>query len=517
MKRSGHAPLARWSRRALAVLGAALFSVMTLPAPGMTQEASADASCATVTDLGTLPETPYTGSEAWDINNRGQVAGNAWGHTPFGGDPVGGTAVVAPVRWDADGSITRLPTVPGWPMGSATGINDSGEVVGEARVPWFLPTPLPGTPPGGAARWDPEGNVADLGTLPGATHSAANAINERGQVAGTAYFGLSMNQHNAVRWQADGSITDLGPGQANAINNAGQVVGWSFTHESGFRAVLWGPDGSTTDLGPGQANAINDAGQVVGASAGRAVVWHPDGTMTDLGTLAGHRSAAMGINNAGQVVGYIDPDPDPDSRWAVLWNTDGSIVDLGSPEARTGSTATAINDAGQVVGWTHAPPYKPSSREPRTRHALLWDTAACTGGTGRANAAPDCSAVAPRPASLWPPNRRFHTVTLDGATDPDGDPLTLTITGVTQDEPVSGPGGRSTSPDARLGPASNEVQLRAERSGSGDGRIYRIAFTVADPHGGSCSGLVTVGVPHDRSGTPAVDSGDSFDSLALEE
>jgi hypothetical protein len=33
------------------------------------------------------------------------------------------------------------------------------------------------------------------------------------------------------------------------------------------------------------------------------------------------------------------------------------------------------------------------------------------------------------------------------ATDPDGDPVTLSVDGVTQDEPVSGPGD-PTSPDA---------------------------------------------------------------------
>ena len=42
------------------------------------------------------------------------------------------------------------------------------------------------------------------------------------------------------------------------------------------------------------------------------------------------------------------------------------------------------------------------------------------------------------PHNLWPATHELQLVTLSGATDPDGDPVTLTATGVTQDEPVNG-------------------------------------------------------------------------------
>jgi hypothetical protein len=58
------------------------------------------------------------------------------------------------------------------------------------------------------------------------------------------------------------------------------------------------------------------------------------------------------------------------------------------------------------------------------------------------------------------------------------------------------------------------VQLRAERSGRGDGRVYRLAFTATDDHGAQCTGTALVGVPHDAR-RPWKDSGAVFDSFGL--
>jgi hypothetical protein len=121
---------------------------------------------------------------------------------------------------------------------------------------------------------------------------------------------------------------------------------------------------------------------------------------------------------------------------------------------------------------------------------------------------PDCTKVKAHPELLWPPNNKFRLVTLTGASDPDGDPITFMITGVTQDEPTG------STPDARRTSAPNQIKLRAERLGEGDGRVYRIAFTVTDSSGRACSGTVMVGVPHDRrQGSRPKDSGRIFDSF----
>jgi hypothetical protein len=130
-------------------------------------------------------------------------------------------------------------------------------------------------------------------------------------------------------------------------------------------------------------------------------------------------------------------------------------------------------------------------------------------GCDNNNHPPSCSSVRPNVALLWPPNHKLRTITLSGATDPDGDAVTLTVATVTQDEPVN-KGGY----DAARSLAPGAVQLRSERLGTGDGRVYRIGFTGSDGHGGMCTGGVTVGVPHDMGqGRTPVDSGSVFNSF----
>jgi hypothetical protein len=68
----------------------------------------------------------------------------------------------------------------------------------------------------------------------------------------------------------------------------------------------------------------------------------------------------------------------------------------------------------------------------------------------------------------------------------------------------------TTCPDA-TGVGTSTAQVRAERSGNGDGRVYHIDFTAIDKNGNSCSGEVTVCVAHDQGGG-CVDQGPVFDS-----
>lgn len=131
-----------------------------------------------------------------------------------------------------------------------------------------------------------------------------------------------------------------------------------------------------------------------------------------------------------------------------------------------------------------------------------------TGGTGALGAAqdvqswtfhnppPTISGVSVDKPTLWPPNHEMVDVTVNyGATDPCSAPVcTLTVS---SNEPVNGTGDGNTSPDWVVVDA-HHVQLRAERSGNGNGRIYTITITCKDSAGNTASSTATVTVPHDQ-------------------
>ncbi|HEV2852563.1 MAG TPA: SBBP repeat-containing protein [Thermoanaerobaculia bacterium] len=122
------------------------------------------------------------------------------------------------------------------------------------------------------------------------------------------------------------------------------------------------------------------------------------------------------------------------------------------------------------------------------------------------NQSPVCAAAFASPATLWPPNGKLVPVSIRGVTDPDGDSVTLRATGVRQDEPLQGA-------QNAFGIGTSSVQLRADRAGGGDGRVYRITFEASDGNGGACTGTVTVCVPHDQGvGKVCGDGGPLFPS-----
>lgn len=59
----------------------------------------------------------------------------------------------------------------------------------------------------------------------------------------------------------------------------------------------------------------------------------------------------------------------------------------------------------------------------------------------------------------------------------------------------------SCNPTRDAAVSGNQILLRAERAGTGNGRVYVVHFTATDDQGGSCSGTVKVGVPHSKKDT----------------
>ena len=230
------------------------------------------------------------------INNKGQIAG------------YGGWASHVGI-WDGNAFIDFGVA------GRATSINDSGQVVG-----WYI-----GPDGMRAFVWEKK-VLAGLGTYPGYTNSSsALGINDSGQIVGDSWSTSTGPQKACLLdggvWSDLGVFTGGRYAQANAINDLGEIVGYSYPARGGEHACIF-RNGGPVDLGvlPGDewshANAINERGQIVGWSESAscfttAVLWE-NGKINVLGY-----GIPTGINEAGQVCGFCYEQDG--SRSAVLW------------------------------------------------------------------------------------------------------------------------------------------------------------------------------------------------------
>jgi probable HAF family extracellular repeat protein len=188
--------------------------------------------------------------------------------------------------------------------------------------------------------------VEDLGTL-GGSRSYASAINDSGQVVG--YSNLAGDQNNRAFLYKDGKMTDLGTlggtsSEAKGINISGQVVGWSDNSSGERRAFLYD-----------SANGMKDLNDSIPADSGWSIY------------------EAAGINTDGQIAAssWGNTQPDPNivcDYW--YWSGPGAGAALVLSPTTTGnyevqdlghlggyySRATSINNSGKVVGFSYADP-----------------------------------------------------------------------------------------------------------------------------------------------------------------
>jgi len=108
------------------------------------------------------------------------------------------------------------------------------------------------------------------------------------------------------------------------------------------------------------------------------------------------------------------------------------------------------------------------------------------------------------PSVLWPPNHKMVTINAAVAVSDICDPTaSFVLTSITSNEPDNGTGDGDKPNDiqgADYGTADTSFQLRAERSGRGNGRIYTINYTASDKSGNTTPIQLQVTVPHDQSG-----------------
>ena len=146
------------------------------------------------------------------------------------------------------------------------------------------------------------------------------------------------------------------------------------------------------------------------------------------------------------------------------------------------------------------------------------NTATCTTTVTVEDTTPPVITASGEQIVLWPPNHKYRTVEISDCVisvtdicDADVDIDDIVITSVSSDEPENAKGkGDGNTVDDIVIVDSQTVELRAERQGGGNGRVYTINFGVTDDSGNTETGSCTVWVPHDQgSGSTAIDDGAS--------
>lgn len=113
---------------------------------------------------------------------------------------------------------------------------------------------------------------------------------------------------------------------------------------------------------------------------------------------------------------------------------------------------------------------------------------------------------------LWPPNHKWVRITPEDCVevrDRCDANVTLSFTWASSDEVRNGKGDGNTATDIRFD-GCGAVELRAERAGPSDGRVYTLGWRAEDASGNVTEGTCKISVPHDQSGKPAVDSGKAY-------
>jgi len=149
--------------------------------------------------------------------------------------------------------------------------------------------------------------------LPGAGSTGLSDINDAGQIVGYATNANPAREHGFV--YSDGTFTSLDLPGANPV----------FTYPHG----------------------INDSGQIVGSYNQIHGFLYTNGVTTNIDFPGSGDTDALGINNAGQIVGiYYDPSLGMPAGFLYSHGIFKTITIPGASYA----IAFAINDIGQVVG-----------------------------------------------------------------------------------------------------------------------------------------------------------------------
>ncbi|MBC3919175.1 hypothetical protein H8L32_16910 [Undibacterium sp. CY18W] len=206
--------------------------------------------------------------------------------------------------------------------------------------------------------------IVNLGTL-GGRFSRAIAINGSGVITGYSTTSPTNNLNRCFVSYGNGlvnigSLALTGSCLPSAINDAGQIVGTAYNGTASHAFLYDGyqfHDLGTLGGNTSAANGVNQLGQVVGqaqtASGDIRAFLYSAGHMTNLGSprATGGVSSAYAVNGSGQAIGYYTV-PGDSTRRPLLFSN-GNVIELNTllpALTEVDGTFIYLNDAGQIAG-----------------------------------------------------------------------------------------------------------------------------------------------------------------------
>jgi probable HAF family extracellular repeat protein len=280
------------------------------------------------------------------INDSGEVVGQTTtsaGDVPF--SYQGGTLANLS---SALGTAATTSSILG--NGSVLGINSSGELTGSLFVAQ-----------GKSDGYVYNGKVTEFGPLPGFyTGIIADGINSSGVSVGLSEYNDANGADGHAFEFNGGSLVDLGTlpsanySAATGINDSGEVIGWSgeaVKPAAGSGKVTLTLDQEIDVLGSGIGGVLISEPSLA-FTVGHGFIYNSSTkAMTDLGTLGGAFSAALAINDSGEIVGTSLTSG---GDYHAFVDTGTTMVDLNSLLAADSGwtliSADGVNSNGDIIG-----------------------------------------------------------------------------------------------------------------------------------------------------------------------
>ena len=288
------------------------------------------------------------------------------------------------------------------------------------------------------------------------------------------------------------------------VSNQGTVSGGN------FESVLT----DDPDVG-GAADPTLTPIQVVAATPSVSVAVSPastaEGGANLVYTFTRTGSTASALNVDFSVGGTASFPGDYSQTGAATFTPPAGMVTFGAGSDTATVTVTPLGDSevesSEAVVFTVTPGAGYNVGSPSMAEGTITDTAG--------DSTPPVITLHTTEIKLWPPNHRYHSFTVSdfvlSASDAGDSGVNLSsvyILKVTSDEVAKADGGGNTLKDILVAADCKSVQMRAERSSSGDGRVYTITFKVRDASGNSTTATARVVVP--LSGVNSIDSGPNY-------